>query len=206
MSPNSLVPQIESPSATRETRRGASRDLYWWLGVLLVVLIMVASFLLVLNPAWVAWFGRWGYVGAFIVSMVASATVILPAPGIAVVIAMGSHLDPYLLGIVAGIGSAFGELSGYVAGATGRAFIPEKQKAQAERLRGLTKRYGPLILGVLAAIPFPLFDLAGIIAGMLRLRIISFLLAVAIGKSIKYIFLILLGTGSLQLLKYYLGH
>jgi membrane protein YqaA with SNARE-associated domain len=146
-------------------------------------------------------FGTWGYVGAFVISLIASATIILPAPGIAVVIAMGTALDPVLLGIVAGIGSAFGELSGYLAGASGRALIPHRQRDQFERLHRLTDRYGALLLLVLSAIPFPLFDFAGIIAGMLKIRITTFLATVAIGKSVKYIIMILLGAGPLLYLQ-----
>lgn len=169
--------------------------------IAIILLITVASFWLALNPQLVMGFGSWGYVGAFFISLIASATIILPAPGIAVVIAMGTALDPVLLGIVAGLGSAVGELSGYLAGASGRALIPSRQRAQFEQLHRLTDRYGAALLLVLSAIPFPLFDFAGIIAGMLKIRIATFLATVAIGKSVKYIIMILLGAGPLLYLQ-----
>jgi membrane protein YqaA with SNARE-associated domain len=175
-----------------------------WAGILVVVLIVVVSFWLALNPEWVLRFGSWGYVGAFFVSLVASATIVLPAPGLAVVIAMSTALDPVLLGIVAGLGSAFGELTGYVAGASGRAFVPPHQREQVERLHALTDRYGAIILIVLAAIPFPLFDFAGIVAGMLRMNVVLFWIAIAIGKSIKYILLIWIGAAPLEYLQEHL--
>jgi len=78
---------------------------------------------------------------------------------------------------------------------------PPQRQAQFEQVRQLTRKYGALILAVLAALPFPLFDFAGIVAGVLRMRVIRFLLAVAIGKSIKYIILIMLGASSLQWLQ-----
>lgn len=167
-----------------------------------IIAIFVVSLWLAINPEWVLKFGRWGYVGAFLISLVASATIILPAPGIAVVIAMSAALDPILLGIVAGVGSAIGELSGYVAGAGGRALVPEDRRGQMERLHALTNRYGVLVLGVLAAIPLPLFDFAGIVAGVLRINIAAFIAAVSVGKSIKYILLIWLGAGPLYLLQH----
>jgi membrane protein YqaA with SNARE-associated domain len=170
-------------------------------GIAIILLITVISFLLALNPEWVMGFGHWGYVGAFFISLIASATIILPAPGIAVVIAMGGALDPVLLGIVAGLGSAVGELSGYLAGASGRALIPSHRRTQFEQLHRLTDRYGALLLLLLSAIPFPLFDFAGIIAGMLRMPIWTFLATVATGKSIKYIILIILGAGPLLYLQ-----
>ena len=170
-------------------------------GIIMILLITVASFMLAINPEWVMGFGHWGYVGAFIISLISSATIILPAPGLAVVVAMGGALDPVLLGIVAGVGSAVGELSGYLAGSSGRALIPSSRREQFEQIHRLTERYGAVLLFLLAAIPFPLFDFAGIIAGMLRIRIWTFLAAVAAGKSIKYVILILLGTGPLLYLQ-----
>jgi membrane protein YqaA with SNARE-associated domain len=117
----------------------------------------------------------------------------------------GTALDPVLLGIVAGLGSAVGELSGYLAGTSGRALVPAHQRAQFERLHSLTDRYGAILLLLLSAIPFPLFDFAGIIAGMLRIRIVTFLSMVAVGKSIKYVIMILLGAGPLIYLQQLFG-
>jgi len=190
------------PPSTKPTQRFAFlHDPKTWLGALAVLLIFAVSFWLAVNPQWVERFGRWGYVGAFVISMIASATIVLPAPGIAVVIAMSAALNPYALGIVAGLGSAIGELSGYAAGRGGQMLIPEHQRHQVERLQVLTRQYGVLILAVLAALPFPLFDFAGIVAGMLKMRVISFLAAVTVGKSVKYIFMILVGAGPLYLLQ-----
>lgn len=190
------------PPATKPTQRFAFlHDPKTWLGAFAVLLIFAASFWLAVNPQWVERFGRWGYVGAFVISMIASATIVLPAPGIAVVIAMSAALNPYALGIVAGLGSAIGELSGYAAGRGGQMLIPEHQRHQVERLQNLTRQYGVLLLAVLAALPFPLFDFAGIVAGMLKMRVLSFLAAVTVGKSVKYIFMILVGAGPLYLLQ-----
>jgi membrane protein YqaA with SNARE-associated domain len=174
-----------------------------WLGALAIILIFAVSFWLAVNPHMVRHMGRWGYVGAFFISLVASSTIVLPAPGIAIVIAMSTGLNPYALGIIAGVGSAIGELTGYVAGRSGRAFVPEKQRLQVERLHNLTQKYGALVLAVLAALPFPLFDFAGIVAGMLKMPVLSFLAGVSVGKSIKYIFLILLGIGPLHWLQHF---
>lgn len=182
----------------------AAHPLRWFFGAVTVVAIFVASVYLVGNPELVLRLGHWGYLGAFIISLVASATIILPAPGIAVVIAMGAALDPVLLGIVAGVGSAIGELSGYLAGRGGRALIPHQRRPQFERLQRLTDRYGAPLLILLAAIPFPLFDFAGIIAGMMKMRVATFIATVSIGKSAKYVFMVLVGTGPLILLSEYL--
>jgi membrane protein YqaA with SNARE-associated domain len=171
------------------------------ISIAIILLIVILSFWLAVNPHWVRHFGRWGYVGAFVISLIASATIILPAPGIAVVIAMSAALDPVALGIVAGLGSAVGELSGYITGASGRAFISEGQRRRFDYLHDLTNRYGAIALAILAALPFPFFDFAGIVAGVVRMNILAFLSAITIGKSIKYIILIFIGVGPLHMLQ-----
>ncbi|MDQ3249128.1 MAG: VTT domain-containing protein [Chloroflexota bacterium] len=197
------IPELQAPIPPKANAPSFifSNTAKRWMGGLAIILICLVSFWLAINPQWVGRFGRWGYVGAFVISLIASATIVLPAPGIAVVIAMSTALNPYLLGVVAGLGSAIGELSGYAAGRGGQTLIPAARRQQVEQLQGLTRKYGVLLLAVLAALPFPLFDFAGIVAGMLKMRILSFLAAVAVGKSFKYIFLILVGAGPLYWLQ-----
>lgn len=161
----------------------------------LVLVIVMGSVWITLNPQWVLRLGHWGYLGAFLVGLISSATIILPAPGIALLIAMGTALDPLLLGVVAAAGSALGELTGYFAGATGAALVPEERRVHFERIHFLTGKYGAGVIFILASIPFPLFDLVGIIAGMLRMPIPFFLVAVFVGNSLKYTALIWLGAG-----------
>ncbi|MFN3491557.1 MAG: hypothetical protein ACK40V_04980, partial [Anaerolineales bacterium] len=51
-------------------------------------------------------FTQYGYFGIFLIMMLANATVILPAPGVAVVFAMGSVFNPLGVALSAGIGGA----------------------------------------------------------------------------------------------------
>ena len=53
-----------------------------------------------------AHFAAYGYPGVFLVSLLGNATVILPAPSLAAVFAMGAVLNPVLVGLVAGVGEA----------------------------------------------------------------------------------------------------
>lgn len=163
----------------------------------LTLLIVAGSVWIAVNPQWVVQLGHWGYIGAFLIGLISSATIILPAPGLALLIAMGTALDPLLLGVIAAMGSACGELTGYVAGATGVALVPEHQRVHFDRIHFFTGKYGAAVILVLASIPFPLFDLVGIIAGMLRMSIPIFLGSVFVGNSLKYTTLIWLGSGPL---------
>jgi len=124
-----------------------------------------------------------GYPGIFIISILANATVLLPAPGVAVVFTMGGILNPFILGIVAGVGSAIGELSGYMAGYSGQAAI-ENSKIY-DRIHPFIENYGAATIFILAAIPNPFFDLGGIAAGALKMRLPTFLTWCILGKILK---------------------
>jgi membrane protein DedA with SNARE-associated domain len=60
------------------------------------------------------------------------------------------------------------------------------------------RRHGSVTVFVLSAIPNPLFDLAGITAGMLRFPVWRFLVACFLGKTVKGIVFALAGAQSLQ--------
>ena len=56
------------------------------------------------------------------------------------------------------------------------------------------ERYGLAVIAVLAAIPNPFFDMAGIVAGSLRIKWWHFLLAALIGKTVQAIFIAYAGA------------
>jgi membrane protein YqaA with SNARE-associated domain len=136
----------------------------------------------------------YGYPGIFLLSVLSNATLILPAPGIAITFAMGAVFDPFLVAVFAGAGSALGELTGYLAGFSGRGVAERTQLY--ERLKGWTKRYGGWTILVLAIIPNPVFDVAGAAAGALRMPLARFLLWAFVGKTLKMLFFALAGAGS----------
>lgn len=141
----------------------------------------------------------YGYPGIFILSLLANATLILPAPGWAVTFAMGAVFHPLGVGLAAASGATLGELTGYMAGFSGQA-VMENARVY-EKLLGWTRRYGGLTIIALAAIPNPLFDLAGIAAGALRMPLGLFLLFTWIGKMIKMVLLAYGGAASIDWLE-----
>lgn len=126
---------------------------------------------------------KYGYVGVFIISFMAYATVILPAPGVALIAAISTVMNPLWVGVVAGLGAAGGEIVGYAAGYSGRG-LAEKAKMY-ERLVSLTNRFGLWVVFILAVIPNPIFDLAGAAAGTLKMRIVPFFLVCWAGETLK---------------------
>jgi membrane protein DedA with SNARE-associated domain len=128
-------------------------------------------------------FAAYGYPGIFLVMLMANATVIIPAPGVAVVFAMGSVFNPILVALAAGTGGAIGELSGYLAGFSGQAIV-ENTRAY-NRISPWVQKYGVWAILVLAAIPNPFFDLAGMAAGIAKIPVWKFLLFCWVGQIIK---------------------
>lgn len=128
-------------------------------------------------------FQQYGYLGVFIISLIGNATVILPAPSLAVTFSMGAVLAWPLVGLVAGIGEALGESTGYMAGYGGRVILEENQTWR--RLRFWMENHGMLTIFVLSVIPNPFFDLAGMTAGALKYSYLKFLLAAWVGKTLK---------------------
>lgn len=125
----------------------------------------------------------YGYPGIFLVSMLTNATLILPVPGVLITSAMGAVFNPFWVAVAAGSGAALGELSGYLTGFSGQAVI-ERTPAYV-RMEGWMKKYGDWVVVVMAFVPNPLFDMAGIIAGALKMPVARFLLWCWIGKVLK---------------------
>lgn len=141
-----------------------------------------------------------GLPGLFLITFLANATIVLPAPGLLVVASFaGTGLPIWSVGLVAAFGATLGELSGFLAGSSGRAIVPNRQLYN--RLEGWMKRYGPLTITVLAFIPSPVFDLAGVIAGALKMRWYMFLLWCFLGKLPKMLLVAYAGAYSVDWLQ-----
>ncbi len=124
-----------------------------------------------------------GYPGIFLASMLTNASLILPVPGVLITTAMGAVFHPVGVAIAAGLGATVGELSGYLAGFSGQRVI--EKVALYERLEKWMLKYGEITIMVLAFIPNPLFDVAGIMAGGLKMPVARFMFFCALGKILK---------------------
>lgn len=138
----------------------------------------------------------YGYWGILALNIIGSATIILPAPALGMVFMAGGlqALNPFWIGLAAGVGATLGELTGYGAGFSGGGIIENAK--MYERLHQLTERYGMLTIFVLAIIPLPFFDLAGIAAGALRMPVQKFMFATLGGKLIKMWVAAYMGAGA----------
>ena len=134
----------------------------------------------------------YGYPAVFLISLLGNATLVLPAPFYLVVGAAGSTLDPLTVGIVAGLGAALGELTGYLAGASGKGSVEEKR--HYKWIERHMKKSGPVVIFFLGAIPNFFFDIGGLLAGVTRMPIWQFILVAWAGKSIRMTIIALVGN------------
>lgn len=195
---------LEQPAAQLETKTAPKKanlrtTLLRILAIVAVIAITLYTYSL---RERIEEFQALGYPGIFLVALIANATILLPAPGAALVAAVGAIFNPIGVGIAAGTGGALGELSGYLAGFSGQAVI-ERTDVYA-KTKPWVDRYGGWAILVLAAIPNPLFDVAGIAAGIAKMRFWTFLFFVWIGQLIKMTLFAYAGRYSIDLLSIFI--
>ncbi|MBN1873284.1 MAG: VTT domain-containing protein [Anaerolineae bacterium] len=130
-------------------------------------------------------FQAMGYMGVFLMAWIGSSTVLLPIPHLAFTFTMGALLNPWLLGLSAGVGDALGEITGYVAG-----YAVEEEVENSKlykQLKTWMSHNGDLTIFVLSLFPVPFFDLAAMAGGIVGYPLWRFMLATWAGKTIKAI-------------------
>lgn len=149
------------------------------------IALLIGATVLLLSDQ-IAALGDWGYVGAFLVSMMGSATILVPVPGWAVVVGLAKTLDPLILGIVAGLGSAIGELTAYLFG-NGIGRILEEKSKDFEKHKEWMRENDVWAIFVLSFLPNPVFDVAGLAAGAAKVHWVRFVGVCAVGRVLRFI-------------------
>jgi len=167
--------------------------------VLVLLMVVGLTVFLFINRDRVKELEALGYPGVFLVSLLANATLILPVPGVLFTSAMGAVFNPYLVALAAGTGATLGELTGYMAGFSGQGVI-ENRKWYDKVTSWMTK-YGGITVLVLAFIPNPVFDIACMVAGALRMPMWKYLIFSWIGKVGK---MLLFALGGAELINLFL--
>jgi membrane protein YqaA with SNARE-associated domain len=153
--------------------------------ILALIISIVISALILIFRENLTGLGGYGYLGAFLISIICCATIIVPVPGLVIVFTLGAVLNPLLVGLVSGLGATIGEMTGYLLGYGGRSAI--ENMTLYKRVEKWMKRWGALTIFILALIPNPIFDIAAAVAGALRFPLWKFTLWGGIGRTIKNI-------------------
>ena len=139
------------------------------------------------------YFQYYGYPAVFVVSMIWNSTVLVPIPSFWIYYPLASIFFPPLVGLAGGAGAAIGELTGYMAGYSGRGFL-QKQRMYARAERWV-KRWGAIIIFGFNLVPIFPYDLTGIAAGALRFPLWKFFLICLAGRSLAYTIVACVGAG-----------
>lgn len=184
------------------------RRLTWrWLLVAALVIAIVAASAILLKQH-IREFAAFGYLGAFLISLLAAATVVAFVPCLPIMIALGAVLNPWYVGLAAGTGEALGELVIYTAGRTGHAFFLKDRFVEAQtsrevhgiypRLQRWVHHKGALAIFFSSAVFNPFFSLIGATAGATRFPAWKFFAAVWAGKAFKWLVVALLAKAILD--------
>jgi uncharacterized membrane protein YdjX (TVP38/TMEM64 family) len=182
-------------SDSNASNSGEQQPFWRYAGIVFAVAISIAIFAFRDQLRAV---GNYGYIGMFLIAVIGNATIVLPVPTIVTAFAGGSVFNPIAVGVISAVGATIGELTGYIAGRSGTAIV-ENQDVY-DRFERWMDRYGLFALFILAAIPNPLFDVAGIIAGLSKMKVSTYLIVVCAGKIVKFLAIAYLGAGSNNLL------
>jgi len=159
----------------------------------LVVAVVLSILIFIFRGEFVRLEG-YGLFGLFILSIIGNATIVLPVPVVLTAFLGGAIFNPFLVAVVVSLGATIGELTGYMAGVGGGAFVEKDVRIQ--KVKKWMDKYGLWTIFFLAAVPNPLFDLAGIIAGATKISIYKYLPIVWAGKLIKFGIFSYLGANS----------
>jgi len=147
---------------------------------------------------------NYGYFGIFLVSLIGAVSVIFPIPYTILIFTMGQFLEPSLVAVAGGLGSAVGEFAGYVLGYYGRAVVSEERRRKMDYMLKVFNRYGSVTIFIFALTPLP-DDLLFIPLGMMRYKFIKAFMPCLAGKILMCFILAYSGRLSIEVIKRYLG-
>jgi membrane protein YqaA with SNARE-associated domain len=147
---------------------------------------------------------QFGYLGVFLISLVGAMSVIIPIPYTLVIYLLGSVLDPLLVAVSGGLGSALGEFSGYVLGYYGRVVLSKERRRKMDYMMKVFHRYGFAAIFLFALTPLP-DDLLFIPLGIMRYRFLKAFVPAFLGKMLMCFILAYSGRWSVEVIEIVFG-
>jgi|Deesub1362B_J571_1020462.scaffolds.fasta_scaffold00003_421 membrane protein DedA with SNARE-associated domain len=147
-----------------------------------------------------------GYIGAFIISLLGTLTVIFPVPYLITIYIMGASkaYNPVLIGILGGLGATFGEYFLYVLGRGGRHLVDPNKLKNLDIMRRYLDKYGWLAIFIFAVTPLP-DDILYPILGLMKYNAFYTFIACFAGKAILTGGIAYAGSLSIDILDYITG-
>jgi membrane protein DedA with SNARE-associated domain len=204
----------ESVVLTEETTpvKKSSRKAYA-LGILGVMVMAAAFAAIIIFHDKLREMQQWGYLGAFLISILGGATVIIYVPMQPVVFALGGAMagpwSVFLLGMAAAAGEVIGGMTIYMTGqGAGKAISNNKNtrfQNAYQRMLSFIKHRGAIALFLVTFIMNPFFYPAAFACGALCMDLKKFIPVVIAGKIIKCMTVVYAGYFGLRSIFHALG-
>jgi membrane protein YqaA with SNARE-associated domain len=204
--------------ATNVSSRSAVIRKYVALSVLIAAIgVSVAlSVFLIYHWEYVIRLENQGYLGLFLISLLAGSPIPIPTPSMILTFTLGSLLDPALVGLVSGLGNAMGYGLVYLAGRGGTGLLPNfhlsdsgigrwMRRMRMSRVLDSPDRTGMVTIFLLAIYPNPVFTPLVLGMGASRFSFAKFFVACWAGKTVMTVVLAFFGYFGLRSLLHFLG-
>jgi membrane protein DedA with SNARE-associated domain len=175
------------------------------IGGISVTITIVSCVLIIQHREFLDQMARWGYVGCFVINILATGTFVLPGFGIVFTFTLGGVLNPAIVGAVAGIGEAIGATGAYFTGYGGKGLLKDRNNRFYTRCTDLIERHGSKAVFLFACIITPIYYPFSVLLGMLRFGWLRFFLATWAGRTVKNMILAYLGYFGLRSIMQWLG-
>ena len=199
---------MADPGGKTEENRKSSRKREYLVSAIGLVLVLALCVLVIIYWDYIQRAGRYGYLGVFIISIVTGGTILIPVPGLLVVFTLGSILEPYIVGALAGIGEAIGSIFIYLTGYGGRSGVKKLEKIDNRftvKFEDWLHRRGSIAVFVMSSIINPLFFPFTAIAGAMRFGLPKFFFVCWAGKTVKGMAVAYLGYYGLGSILHWIG-
>jgi len=157
-------------------------------------ILQVAALICVIG-AWVIGFyflddievmARYGYQGAFFVPMLDNFVTFINVGSFMIIAYLATFLNPFLIGLLAGVGATLGQITSYLFGYTGGQFVIKKLGIYRRVAAWMDKWGNKFIFGV-SILPLPLVGFTGIAAGAAKYKLSRYFLYSGAGNILKHI-------------------
>lgn len=166
------------------------------IGILSLIVFALVIYLTIWQRDFLVRFSSLGYLGLLISNFLASSAIFLPVPTLVTSFISGNILNPILVGIFSGVGSALGDFVAFLFGFGTRRVVNRlfKKEVFLGRFEHWLKKNAFVAVFVLSFIPNPLFDGIGILAGAANVKPKDFFLATLLGRVLRNLLLAVSGN------------
>ena len=189
---------MHDPTTARPPRTPTNRrhQILQATGVIVVALLL--NLLVIALPrSWFEGWGNLGYLGVFLVTLFANASVFVPVPYPGIVARLATDLDVLGVAFLGAAGSAVGETTAFLVGRAGREVVDQTRFYLWLKQQLRTPLRSFVILFLLSAPPNPFFDVAGLTAGSLGVPFPIFITATFSGRILRMLILAMAGRSFL---------